>query len=216
MQGLTPTTEVVFTKISSLDCLKPFTLVGGTALALQIGCRQSEDLDFMMWRTHKDEKMDVNWPYLKESLETVTEIESFNLMDFDHVEFVCEGVKLSFYATGRYQPDMHPIHILNNIKAADIKAIGAMKLEVMSRRNNFRDYYDVYCILQAGMNLSEMIAMAVAHSGHHIKTKNLIAIISDGSRFDRDINFEQLQPSYQITSGEIEQVIRQSLLPLGK
>jgi len=30
------------------------------------------------------------------------------------------------------------------IRVADIKSLGVMKLEVMSRRNLFRDYYDVY------------------------------------------------------------------------
>lgn len=36
-------------------------LVGGTALSLQIGTRQSEDLDFMRWRVSKTEKMEVAW-----------------------------------------------------------------------------------------------------------------------------------------------------------
>ena len=38
-----------------------YLLVGGTALSLQMGTRQSEDLDFMKWRTSKTEKMEVAW-----------------------------------------------------------------------------------------------------------------------------------------------------------
>lgn len=42
-----------------------------------------------------------------------------------------------------------PLEFLNNLKIADIKSIGAMKMEVMLRRSNFRDYYDIYSILKS-------------------------------------------------------------------
>lgn len=211
MKGLAPQTALVLNKISSLDCLSPFILVGGTALALQIGNRQSEDLDFMRWRTSKNEVMDVNWPLLKDDLQSAVHVDSFNLMGFDHVEFVCEGVKLSFYAAGRYSPPVEPIMIVNRVVAADVKAIGVMKLETMSRRSNFRDYYDLYCILKKGFSLREMVGLAVEHSGHLLKTKNLLSVISDGSRFKRDSHFEQLHPLYEVTPLEIEQFVRQQI-----
>ena len=56
MKGLAPHTQSVFESVSKLECLKPYLLVGGTALSLQIATRQSEDLDFMKWRTCKTEK----------------------------------------------------------------------------------------------------------------------------------------------------------------
>ena len=49
-KSLAPHTGKVFDAISRLECIKPFTLVGGTALSLQIEKRQSEDLDFMIWQ----------------------------------------------------------------------------------------------------------------------------------------------------------------------
>ena len=61
MKGLAPHTRQVFEAVSKLDCIKPYLLVGGTALSLQIGTQQSEDLDFMKWRTYRDEKMEVAW-----------------------------------------------------------------------------------------------------------------------------------------------------------
>lgn len=56
MNGLAPHTSKLFEAVSKLECIKPYVLVGGTALSLQIGTRQSEDLDFMKWRTRKEEK----------------------------------------------------------------------------------------------------------------------------------------------------------------
>ncbi|MDE5877868.1 MAG: nucleotidyl transferase AbiEii/AbiGii toxin family protein [Muribaculaceae bacterium] len=56
MKGLTLATSLLFEKISYLECIKPYVLVGGTALSLQLGTRLSEDLDFMSWRKSKNEK----------------------------------------------------------------------------------------------------------------------------------------------------------------
>ena len=46
MNGLAPQTSEVFERITCLECIKSFVLVGGTALALQYGHRVSVDLDF--------------------------------------------------------------------------------------------------------------------------------------------------------------------------
>ena len=59
-KSLAPHTGKVFDAISRLECIKPFTLVGGTALSLQIEKRQSEDLDFMIWQKKKNDKCFVN------------------------------------------------------------------------------------------------------------------------------------------------------------
>lgn len=47
MPALAQHTNEIFDKIASLECIKPYILVGGTALALQLHARLSEDLDFM-------------------------------------------------------------------------------------------------------------------------------------------------------------------------
>ena len=45
MTALAPHTSEIFEEIVSLECIKPYTLVGGTALALQLQTSLSEDLD---------------------------------------------------------------------------------------------------------------------------------------------------------------------------
>ena len=69
----------MFEAISKLECIKPFTLVGGTALSLQIEKRQSEDLDFMKWLKKRNEKPDVNWPSIKKELETIGTINDYDI-----------------------------------------------------------------------------------------------------------------------------------------
>lgn len=211
MNGLAPHTGIIFDKISQLECIKSYILVGGTALSLQIGKRQSEDLDFMKWRTSKLEKMEVDWPGIKKELESIAPIEHMNLMDIDHVEFVLAGVKVSFYASPRYSPVSNPVMIQNNLFAADLLSIGAMKMEVMMRRSNFRDYYDIYSLMQYGVDFHSMVDLALKYSGHLLHTKNLYAMLTNGARFTADSNFSHLQPEYPVTALEIENYIRQRI-----
>lgn len=212
MKGLAPHTQEIFEAVSKLDCIKPYLLVGGTALSLQIGTRQSEDLDFMKWRTSKAEKMEVSWFQIEKELATIGEIQHKDILDIDHVEYRMAGVKFSFYACPKYSPVSQPVNYLNYIKLADVKSIGAMKMEVMLRRSNFRDYYDIYSILKAGVDIHDLVSLALTYSGHKLKSKNLLAMLTNGNRFTRDAHFEQLEPVYTVTPQEIEAYIKSCLL----
>ena len=59
--------------------------------------------------------------------------------------------------------------------------------------------------------IQEMITLALTYSGHRLKTKNLLAMLTNGTRFMRDAHFEQLMPTYQLTATEIEAYIREKL-----
>jgi hypothetical protein len=134
-------------------------------------------------------------------------IEKCDILDIDHVEFVVNGVKLSFYANPNYSPLKRKVEYLNNIVLADKTSIGAMKMEVMLRRSQFRDYYDLYSLLEAGEDIKEMISLALKYSGHRLKSKNLIAMLTRSDRFMPDNRFAALNPVYKITPKEIEQRI---------
>lgn len=211
MKGLATPTASIFEAISRLECIKPYILVGGTALSLQLGARESEDLDFMSWRKSKNEKREVDWPRIKKELAGVGIIEKCDILDLDHVEFKVNGVKVSFYANPNYSPEKVIIPCLNNIVLADPTSIGAMKMEVMLRRSQYRDYYDLYSLLESGENLKEMMGIALKYSGHRLKSKNLIAMLTRSERFNRDKNFDALHPIYEVTPKEIEQRIIHAL-----
>lgn len=211
MNALAPHTTLLFEKAIQLECIKPYLLVGGTALSLQLGTRQSEDLDFMKWRTHKQERMEVDWKAIQDELATIGEVQSMNLMDIDHVEFVVSGVKFSFYACNRYSPVTNPVDYTCNLRLADIPAIGAMKIEVMLRRSNFRDYYDIFSIVKSGVDLRELVRMAGNYSQHQLKSKNILAMLTNGRRFHRDAIFEQMQPKFNVTVEDIEEFFRSLL-----
>lgn len=206
-QGLTSKIDSIIEQVSNMECIKPYILCGGTALAMQIGHRKSEDLDFMMWRKSKTEKPEVNWNIIeKELAEKVGEIENFNMLGFNQVEFVVKGVKFSFYVSDNYCPVVSPIEYMCNIRLADVESIMAMKMEVMLRRMKFRDYYDIYAILQAGYSIRDGIEKALKYSRHRLSTKNIVAMLLAG-RFVADSNFATLAPKYNVTKEEIRDFI---------
>lgn len=208
MIALAPHTHKLFDKVASLECIKPYFLVGGTALALQLNTRQSEDLDFMNWKMPRKKKQEVDWTVIEKELKTIGTIEARDIWDFNHVEFVVSGVKISFYTSGKSSPVTAPVYLKDNLKLANVEAIGAMKMEIMLRRSNFRDYYDIYSILQHGINFKKLVDSSLSYSGHVLTTKNLLAILTDSSRFQIDSGFEQLNPKYKVTPADIEAYLK--------
>ncbi len=210
-RGLTAKIEAIIDKVAEMDCISPYVLCGGTALAMQIGHRQSEDLDFMMWRVSKTEKPEVDWRAIEEELrEKIGEIENFNMLGFDQVEFLVKGVKFSFFVSDNLSPVTSAVSYQGNIRLADIESILVMKMEVMLRRMKFRDYYDIYSILREGYSVNKGIEKALAYSKHRLSTKNMIAMLLAG-QFIAENNFATLEPKYDVTREQIRDYILRKL-----
>lgn len=210
-KGLTEKIDAIIKKVAEMECIKPYILCGGTALAMQLGHRKSEDLDFMMWRHSKNEKPEVDWPAIEKELkEKIGKVENFNMLGFDQVEFLVEGVRFSFYVSENYCPVSEPVPYLGNIRLADVYSIMAMKMEVMLRRMKMRDYYDIYAILKEGYDVSKGIEAALQYSQHKLSTKNIVMMLLS-NRFMPDENFQQLEPRYDVTKEEIRDYILQKL-----
>jgi hypothetical protein len=210
MKGLTKNTEKIFKAISLLDCIKDYNLIGGTAISLQIGKRLSEDLDFCKWSTNlKRDKPTVDWPQIKKELETIGKIDKLDVLGFDRVNFVVDNVKISFFTK---QENLSPIKtlvpILNNIKAADLYSLGSMKVELVLRRSNFRDYYDIYSLLMKGLSLKTIIEGAAIYSNHTLKTRDALSFLSNGNNYNKGKDFDLLNPVYDASNKTIEDLIK--------
>jgi hypothetical protein len=214
MQGLTRQTGKIFRAVSTLSCISDYTLIGGTALSLQINKRKSEDLDFCIWSKNlKNDKPVVNWTSIEKELESVGKIGSRDLLGFDQVNFLVDGVRITFLAKQKnLSPVKRPTVILNNIRVADIVAIGAMKTELILRRSNFRDYYDIYSILREGVPLKQIVNLASKYSNHLLKTRDALSFLSNGSNFRKEKDFSLLEPVYDIDHKGIEEYIKTAIL----
>ena len=211
--GLAPHTEKIIEQISLLECIKPFVLVGGTALSIQLQTRQSEDLDFQRWKTGKDDNLDIGWNNIQNQLATVGEIQHVDVFGFDQVTFMINDVKVSFYAAPRKRiPTMQEVPYLNNIRLVDVESIGIMKMEALMRRSKFRDYYDIYSILKNGADINRLMTGALQHSEHKLKTKALMMMLTNGRLFHKDEQFKTLQPVYDVNATDIQEYIKTLLI----
>ena len=213
MQGLAIHVNKIFDAISKLNCIKDYTLIGGTALSLQIGKRLSEDLDFCVWSTNlKTDKPSVDWPTIEKELKTIGNIDSRDILGFDYVNFIVSGVKISFLAKEEnLSPVKNTVAILNNIIAADLDSLGIMKVELMLRRGEWRDYYDIYSLLMEGKSLKSMILGATIYSKHRLKTRDALNFLSNANNYKKDKNFNLLNPVYDIDGKTIEELIKSEI-----
>lgn len=135
-------------QVTELD----FVLFGGTALALQLGHRESVDFDFF---THKciDKIQDklLNLNGIKP--ETILQQES------DTLVFLTDSqVKLSFFGELDFVSKAQTIQTDDKIlRMADIQSLLATKLKVICDRAEYKDYFDIATILQqkADVNLKD-------------------------------------------------------------
>ena len=210
MQGLTENTNRIFEAISKLNCIHGYTLIGGTALSMQINNRLSEDLDFCKWSTKlKTDIPTIDWPIIERELNTVGNIDSRDIFGFDQVNFIVNGIKISFLTKEEnFSPVKNTVQILNNIKAADLDSLGVMKIEVMLRRSEWRDYYDIYSLLKEGISLKAMISGASNYSNHRLKSRDALNFLSNSNNYKKDKDFHLLKPIYNIEGKSIEEFIK--------
>jgi len=207
-EALVDKTLKVIEPISKMEFVRSYFLVGGTALALQLQHRLSEDLDFMCWKQSQRDKQDINIAKIKSELSQNFTVIKVDILANNHIEiFVDDEVKLSFYIPNKIKPVINPIHYQNNLILADIDCIAALKMELFLRRNEFRDYYDLYCILKEKdvENIKQIIDNALKYSEYQLKSKNLIGMLTNGERFKENSDFIQLAPKHAVTAKEIEQ-----------
>lgn len=210
LKGLSKHSLKVLDAIKKSDLLQEYVLIGGTALSLQINNRLSEDLDFCKWQNNPEiQNKEVNWPELEKFLKSKGQVRT-DIIDLYQVNFFLDEVKITFYSNSITTfSEIEPGFKLDKITLASIKSIGAMKLEVMSRRNLFRDYYDIYSILKEGISLKELVSKSSRFSQHRMKTKGVLGIISDGSLFRKEEKFSLLEPRYNVNSTDIQEFIRE-------
>lgn len=213
MKGLSPDTEKVFHAIKGLDILKDYILIGGTALSLQIHHRLSADLDFCKWQDDPKKKdNEIPWQKIEKLLKPLGSLKT-DILSLEQALFFLNDVKISFYSNDHASSsEIETNDVHEKIRLADILSLGAMKLEVMSRRREFRDYYDVYSILMEGISVKDIVARCGRYSRHRMKSKMILAILSKGSSFKKEEGFELLEPKYDVTSKDIEVFICKRIL----
>lgn len=137
-QTVVPHTLELLKELMDISLFSEMRLVGGTALALQYGHRQSIDLDFFG-------KLFADTGQIEEAL---GEIGSYSLLtDTQNIKsFVVNGIKVDFV---NYKYDwIDDIVSEDNLRLASPKDIAAMKVNAIEGRGSRKDFIDIYFLLK--------------------------------------------------------------------
>ncbi|MBQ2553690.1 MAG: nucleotidyl transferase AbiEii/AbiGii toxin family protein [Prevotella sp.] len=138
-QTIEPHTLELLRRLMTEHSLVETRLVGGTALALQYGHRNSVDLDFFG-------KLDEDTLVVRSCLEkigkvnVIKETKSIRIYNLD-------DVKIDFVDYSRYDWIDEPV-VEGNLRLASPKDIAAMKINAIEGRGTRKDFIDIYYILQ--------------------------------------------------------------------
>jgi len=212
VKGLTVETARVFDKISKLECIRDLYLCGGTSISIQIQHRLSEDLDFELIGTRRERPGLSHARIIDEVSDSFPGTEKDILGDEHFQLFLPNRVKLSFFRPDNSVPVLSDGYIHNNIKTPSLQELLGMKIYATSVRNVFRDYYDIYCLLKAGMDFATGLKYALDFSRHKIHTKSVLSTLTAPQLFPKDKNFdEKLEPIFDISPEEICEAIKSNI-----
>lgn len=119
-----------------------FYLAGGTGLALQIGHRNSADLDFFSPRVFNTEFI----------IHTIKPDKVF-LVREGTIHCELQEVKLSFLFY--QQPLTYSAIKWKSLHVADYRDIAAEKFKTISQRGSKKDFYDLYAVLKMKLSIDE-------------------------------------------------------------
>ena len=133
------------------EFLKSFYLSGGTGLSLQIGHRESEDLDFFCSEPF-------NALQLEKEVATLGQITNTELAAGTLNTYV-DGVKLQFLEYS--YPLLEPVNNWQGMQLSSILDIACTKLQTVSMRGSKKDFVDLFFLFDI-YSLPELLEKAKA------------------------------------------------------
>lgn len=189
MRALPEKTRALFEAIKPIEAIGDFLLVGGTALALRLQHRSSEDLDFLAIGKLDRRAIDHVLGKLSEHGGKVTRVidpvailefesEGDDALDYGQ-DWRVNGVKLSFLSKlvrpetaqraleTRLRPAKVPGLDTGHIRVASEACIFALKAQLLSERLASRDLFDLKTLIETGRyDMAQLLSEAEALGGN--------------------------------------------------
>ena len=137
-ETLLPATAKVLKQLANVSSLQQFYLSGGTALALQLGHRESEDLDFFSSKVFVPLK-------LQTELATIGSLQSVELAE-GTLNCFMDRVKLQFlhYPYPLLEKELE----WEGVKISSLIDIACTKVITISMRGSKKDFIDLHFLLE--------------------------------------------------------------------
>ena len=140
-------------KLQRLPVLEQTRLVGGTALALQLGHRKSIDLDFFG-------TVDCEAEYLRESIAGIASLTILKESPHIHI-YIVDGIKVDI-VNYKY-PWLDDVVLEQGLRLASVSDIAAMKITAIIGRGTKKDFIDIAFLLHH-FSLEEILHFYAAKS----------------------------------------------------
>ncbi len=147
-----PKTLELLKKLMQEKCLSSYNLVGGTALALQLGHRISIDLDLFSTQSFDTQQMLATLRKTYQ-LNVVTEYENTLIQKIEYPANSQNFIKVDIIKYP-YSLIKEPI-VIDGIRLLTKEDIIPMKLSAIGNRGSKKDFYDIFFLLQE-FNIKEM------------------------------------------------------------
>jgi len=200
LKCLLPKTEALLLRlVEECSFLEKYVLAGGSALALHLCHRKSEDLDFFTYGDNFDKKEIFDYIQNFENKEVLNQSN-------EQIDVLLDGVKVTFFnAQWKF---LKPQKI-EKFNLSSIESIAAMKVNVMFLRATYRDYYDLYFLVKEKMSLKEIFEYSKnIVEGINFKLFAIALLYIDDIEDD---NIEYLAPKELITKEEIRNFFQDKL-----
>ena len=146
---------------------KHFVLYGGTALALRLGHRVSEDFDFFTNATFEPQDLLDRIPYFRDGKVT--------LLSENTLTVVVDRngpVSVSFFGgLGLARVSSPDTANDNDVLVASLLDVAGCKMAVVQRRAEGKDYLDIAALLENGISLPKALAAAKAIYGDQFEPR---------------------------------------------
>ncbi len=133
-----PKTLELLINLQKLDLLSQSRLVGGTALALQFGHRESIDIDLFGNIIAKTDEIKNEFSKIGKT-EIISASKNINIFSVNNIKTDIVSYPFKW---------LFPAITEDNIIMADIRDVAAMKLSAITNRGSKKDFIDLYYILK--------------------------------------------------------------------
>lgn len=204
LENIRPNVRALVQELSARGFIKEFYLAGGTAAALFLHHRRSDDLDFF---SEKSFRVTTVIGYLKK----VGKFENLK-SEKDTLLGKLDGIKVSFFSLP-YKLLEPPLKS-GNLRVAAPVDLALMKILAISDRGTKRDFIDLYLLCKNVKPLEELLLLFQKKFGQF--DFNIQHIIKSLAYFDDADKGEMPEMYVEVTWGEVKSFFSNQKLTLAK
>ena len=177
---------------------REFYLVGGTAIALHLGHRES--IDFDLFKLSNLRKNDIYKKVISSKFKY-----NFGYENYEQLNLIINDVKFTYFSFPHKIPTSSELKGI--VKMPDLLTLAAMKAFALGRRAKWKDYLDLYFILNGHLSFQEIADQAKLLFGEQFSEK----LFKMQLGYFKGINYDE-EVTYLIPNPPTEQEVQDFLV----